>query len=96
MTINVLVVVESTRVAAYEDSIGAIMSVVRHIARYMSGFLYAIHSTRVSALWRDCEKKKRSEKVKFLCSGENIVLPELPRSENISLRMVEVRDALVL
>jgi hypothetical protein len=52
---------------------------------------------RVSrALWRDFEKKKRNENENSTDSGENIVFPELPRRENISLRIAEARVELVL
>ncbi len=49
-----------------------------------------------AVLWIDLEKKKRKENESSSVSGENMVLPELPRSENMSLRIVEERDELVV
>jgi hypothetical protein len=80
--------------AANEVSLGEIISVVRQIARYVRGLRYAMCSTRSITLWSDCEKKKRNENENSVVSGENIVFPELPRRENISLRIVVAREEL--
>ena len=72
------------------------MRVAKQIARYIRDLRYAIRSTRCANLWRDCEKKKRNENENSTVSGENIVFPELPRRENILLRIEEERTELVL
>ena len=48
------------------------------------------------SLLKDCENKKRNENENSTVSGENMVFPELPRSENISLRIMEESLELVL
>lgn len=81
---------------ANEVSLGEIINVAKQIARYMRGFLYVFCLIASIALWRDFEKKKRNENEKSTVSGENIVFPELPRRENISLRIAEAKRELVL
>jgi hypothetical protein len=96
VTIKVFWVQTGSISAANDVSLGEIIKVVKQIARYVRGFLYAYFSIRSNIRWSDWEKKKLNENENSTVSEVKEVLPELPRRENISLRMAEARFELVL